>query len=131
LPNFGPGKQKFVLGTHDPNAVGEEGGSDLHEHTLVLLAHKHTLDHSHTAVGRTTTEAEPSLHPSGSGWKSDQLTPMDHQHEIQQLTSGTFPENETGTTTYYEDQSVVTEVQTTPAAQIPRFMYLLKIMRIK
>ncbi len=112
----------FVRGVVDIQGIGTTGG--LPDHAHFLAAHTHSIQHRHPIQGQT---AEPDLLASADP-EEFSISAKSHTHLINVESGGTTadrsgpPERE---------QSAANPVKTLTASNLPRYMDLLKVMRIK
>lgn len=123
LPDFAPGL--FVLGTNAFSEIGQTGGADLHTHEYTPPEHRHDFSHYHT----TNFDVKPSgnekeLFPQTT--KNDYVG-ANHTHSAKGTTTGYQPvgERQTGLSDYLGKTTVG------DASQVPPFITVLKIIRIK
>lgn len=114
-------RERFVRGVVSTADIGSTGGAAQHIHTL--KAHIHSAPHQHQITGTT----QPSADTAAAAVPSDMAAAgVAHVHAIDALSADASP-HETEPVTF-TDESVM---KTDPAPNIPRYMDLLKVMRIK
>lgn len=112
----------FVRGVVSFEQIGTTGGSADHAHDVPLGNHTHPLDHQHAIQAIF----QPTSQTSGTDLGGHSLAVASHVHALggSGLTDNPTPD----VSTAYLGQS---SVQTNKANNIPPYMDMLKIMRIK
>jgi hypothetical protein len=113
-------RQQFIRGVVSYEEIGTTGGAATHSHGFVMLSHTHGMGHVHSVTGSTGKPEQTA----GDRIAGGSIANADHTHSIDTTSANANP-TQTGVASQTQAGS------TLAASNLPPFMDLLMIMRIK
>lgn len=113
-------RQRFVAGVVSYEQIGGTGGADTHTHSYSFGQHTHGMNHIHQVQGNTG----PPEQTAGDRIAGSSISNSGHTHTIDVNSSSPSPAA-TGWNTPMSGET------TDAASNLPPYMELLKVMRIK